>query len=370
MRKGPHPLSVHIGMAAAEMARQSSLSHDQSAIKDPDLLAMMLRGVQRYQCYEGDITGPPLDCLRQWGMARLYCIHMHEYAPEQKPVLLVPSLINRAYILNLTQDRSMMAFFAQAGLAPYLLDWGESIQDDGQRGLDTLLTERLIPAVEFVHGRHHGGVHVMGYCMGGTLLMGVASLLERSLASLIFLAAPWDFHAGAAALQKRVSFWWPSAQEKLSQKEFLDQDWLQTIFASLDPLSTRDKFIRFAQMGKDDPEVELFVAIEDWLNDSVDLPAGVARACIQDWFFENLPAHKNWHVAGRRVDPSFVRTPALIVASHKDRLVEYDSAAALMGDLPQAQLVSPDCGHIGMIAGRKAVEECWKPMVQFIQRLQ
>ena len=41
-----------------------------------------------------------------------------------QPVLIVPSLINRAYILDLTSRRSFVAHLARAGYRPLLLDWG------------------------------------------------------------------------------------------------------------------------------------------------------------------------------------------------------------------------------------------------------
>src|SRR5689334_17389938 len=41
------------------------------------------------------------------------------------PVLIVPSLINRARVLDLAEDRSLVRHLTQAGFRPLLLDWGE-----------------------------------------------------------------------------------------------------------------------------------------------------------------------------------------------------------------------------------------------------
>lgn len=260
----------------------------------------------------------------------------------------------------------MVAYFAARGLAPFLLDWGESAGDGGQTDFDCLLLERFIPAAQFVRDMYQQPVHVMGYCMGGTLSVALAVLAPELLASVTFLATPWDFHAGGNALRQRVEFWAPAAAGMMAQKGRLDQAWMQMVFATLDPLLTRDKFMKFAAMDDGSAEAMLFVALEDWLNDGVDLPADLARGCIQDWFFKNAPAAGEWNVAGQVIDARQVNLPALVVASKRDKLVDYESARGLYDQLPRAQIVEPNCGHVGMIAGSRSVEEVWEPIAAFI----
>ena len=55
-------------------------------------------------------------------------LKLRYYAPKRDeglpPVVLVPSLINRAYILDLESDRSMVASLAGMNHPVYLVDWG------------------------------------------------------------------------------------------------------------------------------------------------------------------------------------------------------------------------------------------------------
>ena len=44
-------------------------------------------------------------------------------------VLIVPSLINRHYILDLLRERSFVRYLAAQGLRPLVLDWGEPGHD-------------------------------------------------------------------------------------------------------------------------------------------------------------------------------------------------------------------------------------------------
>ena len=38
--------------------------------------------------------------------------------------MFVPSLVNRAYVLDLAPGRSMLRWLAERGIRPVLLDWG------------------------------------------------------------------------------------------------------------------------------------------------------------------------------------------------------------------------------------------------------
>ena len=359
-RRGLNPLTVHIGMAASEIARENS--------DDPELqrdrFAAMLRGIQMYQAYDREIEKPLLTDVWQIGRVRLRSIHPYDSA--LRPLVLIPSMINRASIFNLMHGRSMMAYFAQQGFAVYLVDWNEPTQDEGQKDLNSLVQDRLIPALHFVADLHQSRVFTLGYCMGGVLQLAALLPMQDKIAGSVFLGTPWDFHAGSQALYKRVEFWAPTAFENLHNRGQLDQDWVQTIFASLDPILTRNKFTAFADMDPDAQDTKLFVAVEDWLNDGVNLPAAIARSCIQDWYFDNAPCKKQWSISDKIVDPAALNVPSLVIASRKDRLVDFESSHALFKALPQADLLEPDCGHIGMIAGRHAVTDVWQKIFMFL----
>ena len=59
-----------------------------------------------------------------------------------RPVLFVPSLINRHYILDLSESCSLMRWMAGRGIRPLLLDWGS-----------TGPLERRFTLTDFVAGR-------------------------------------------------------------------------------------------------------------------------------------------------------------------------------------------------------------------------
>ena len=85
-----------------------------------------------------------------------------------RAVLVVPSLINRWEVLDLTAEKSLLRAMAAAGLRPYLVDWGTP-NDEERRFDTTAYVARLERALAFVAKRARRAPAVMGYCMGGTL---------------------------------------------------------------------------------------------------------------------------------------------------------------------------------------------------------
>lgn len=358
MRKGPYPLSTHISLAAAALGDAAS--------GDAHPLQQMLLGIRAYQMHEWTAPRRALETIWQEGEVRLLAAAALDTNADRPFVLLIPSMINRSYILDLMPGRSMMQCLEGHGMYPVLLDWGNSIADTGQADLSAVVLQRLIPAMRFLMQRSGRSIHAFGYCMGGTLLAAAASRLREGLQSATFLAAPWDFHAGSQTLLTRVRFWAPSAAGLMREKTHLPMEWVQTVFASLNPIQSVQKFSKFAAMDPHSEDAKTFIAVEDWLNDGIDLPAALGQEVIDTWFLRNMAANGEWILDGRRVRVEDIQCPALVITSPRDKLVEAPCALALAKEMPQAEIMQPDCGHIGMIAGQRAIEDVWQPMAAWM----
>ena len=150
-----------------------------------------------------------------------------------------------------------------------------------------------------------------GYCMGGLLAVAAALRRPELVRGLALLATPWDFHRPDPAGAKRVAASLAPLEPVLAATGTLPVDALQMMFAALDPAGIARKYRGFARMAQDSPEAELFVALEDWLNDGIPLAAPVARECLAGWYGENTPARGEWRVAGAPVDPGRARSARL-----------------------------------------------------------
>jgi polyhydroxyalkanoate synthase len=287
-----------------------------------------------------------------------------------RAVLVVPSLINRWEVLDLTEEKSLLRAMAAAGLRPYLVDWGTP--GDEERGFDTTAyVARLERAVGFVAKRARRAPAVLGYCMGGTLTVALAARKPRRVAGLALLAAPWDFHADRTGHAFLLSTG-PLLAQLADRVGELPVDILQTLFWSLDPWLAVKKFGRFLGMDQQGEHAKEFVLLEDWLNGGAPLAGPTARECLVDWYGDNTPGSNKWVVGGRRIVPAKIKVPSLVMIPSGDRIVPPLSAAALADPkkgLKKARRIDVPLGHIGMVVSGRAPELCWRPLIEWISAL-
>lgn len=328
----------------------------------------VLTGVERYRRhpYLRDLPDPPVVWTEGGSRLLDYGEGVGGDGAGGRPVLFVPSLVNRAYILDLSRDKSLMRWLAARGFRPLLLDWGRPGPLERRFTLTDYIAGRLERALDVVVEAVGRPVPVVGYCMGGLLAAALAQRRPRSLAGLGLMATPWDFHAEDAATARRVAAFiqpWGPALERWGE---LPTDALQALFAQLDPLLALKKFSSFARMAPESRAAAAFVALEDWLNDGVPLVAGVARDALAGWYGRNDTVAGAWMVAGLPVDPASIRVPTLALIPERDRIVPPASALALPAAIPDARILRPPLGHIGMVVSAGAETGVWNPLAEWL----
>jgi polyhydroxyalkanoate synthase len=293
-----------------------------------------------------------------------------DYGPDGgRPVFIVPSLINRSYIFDLTPERSAIRQLIAAGFRPLLVDW--SAPGDIERNFDLTdyIAGRLEQMLDCARDLAGGPVPVIGYCMGGLMAMALALRRQRDVSGLVLLAVPWDFHVPELPYARQIGTAAPMLTAQFAPFGELPTDMLQALLVMPDPDLIIRKFTNFAELDpQSDPAVQ-FVATEDWLNDGVPLALPVVQECLGGWYGDNRPARGLWRVAGRAIEPSKFSRPSFVVIPGRDRLVPPSSAAKLANQLPDAEIVSPMLGHIASVVGTGARNAVWHPLLRWLQRL-
>ena len=348
-RVGPRPLALYLQVAATLPSAAEA--------------ERFLAGVRAY--WRHPFRRSPSEPLVLWrdGGARLL-----DHGGAGPPVLLVPSLINRADILDLLPGRSLLSHLANSGVRPLLLDWG--MPSGAELGLDLAAQ---------IHGRAGAALDaaiactgqrpiLIGYCLGGLIAASLAATRPRDLAGLALLATPWNFHAGGPASRPPVHLV-PQLTATIAGLGHAPVDLLQGFFAALDPKSVLARYARFAELPQDDERARAFVAVEDWLNDGVPLAGPVALECLLDWYGRNLPGRGLWAPGGHAVRPERLELPVLVALPVRDRIVPAASAAAILPVLREPTVVRPAAGHVTMIVGDTAKRELWEPLVRWLRRV-
>ncbi len=372
MRRGPHPLPIHIGMAAAQSEGiQQYVAMNSHALTNNDLIDIVA-GIKKYQECADVIPTLPLENIWQEGIASLmrFPDGNPEGSAERRPVLLVPSLVNKPRILNLCEKRSLVGYLNDQALDAYLFDWGQTTESDEGYGIDTAINKHLIGAINHIYKTTGQPVSMLGYCMGGTMSLAATLAAQAKVNKLVLMATPWNFQTSTSLLSSQVRQWAPLALPVIEERGYLPAEWTQALFASIDLDGAARKFGKFAKMEQRSSKERLFIAVEDWLNDGIDLNGNIAKMCIREWFSENAPYNGDWQINGQKIEIENIDCPTLIVASRKDKLVNYESAKAVAEKLDTAktEIITLDCGHISLIAGKNAVDHVWKPVADWLKK--
>lgn len=335
-------------------------------------LSDMLAGILRYRrnAYRRDLPMPPV--VWRSGAARLFDYGTGATAKAKGiPVLFVPSLINRSYVLDLSERTSMLRYLANQGVWPFLLDWGSPGEKERRFTLTDYIAGPLEGAFRAVQSLAGERVAIAGYCMGGLLALALAERQKKFVPGLALLATPWDFHAGE--LGKRQGEIAKSVFESLAplvdRLGELPVDALQSLFFFLSPFQSARKFRNFASLDPNSARAQDFMALEEWINDGTALAAPVARECFLDWYGENLPARGEWQIGGKKLRPGNFDRPSLVCVPAQDYIVPPDSARALAEALPKAEARLLASGHIGMAVGTQAKKALWQPLAAWLRSL-
>ena len=339
-------LSVYLAMALSRLEENEEGQAREEFVK-------MLRGIQKYLSYVRKKKQDHFETVATDGTSRL--LKFKSKHNSVCPLLIVPSLINSFRILDIHEDISFIDHMTRVYGDILVIDWGDFAHDPDFQTIEDVKI-RLTYFVSEISKAAKQPVDLMGYCMGGSLILEALDDLKTYINKLVFLSMPYDFYAKDDSLSDMVRRVFPAIEQSLKTGSKLSEEWIQTLFAAHDTQALQKKFMRFADL-EDGKKSAQFVAIEDWLNDTVALPPEIAQYCMQSWVIENS-FFKN---------KAKISQASLCVAARKDRLVPSQSAAALMRDLAKGELHQPDCGHIATVASSKSQEYLVRPLIKWLR---
>lgn len=329
-------------------------AHSHHALTSMANLARLLSGERPITVGRG--PAHPYDVIGARQGARL--LRYNARGPRKDSLLVVASLINQYYVLDLLPDVSVIDGFCRQGFDVYVLDW----QAPGEEGLSRDFTDYVDGfitwgATEAARGTDHG-VHVLGYCMGGTLAAMHAALHPHQVKSLMLLGTPLDFHASGVL----ASFTKPHVFDANLMVDALGNVpplMLQSAFKAMAPATLFHKFWEAADRTHDEEALRHFLAVEKWLEDNVSFPGGLYRPYITRLYQDNALIQGKMTVGTRTVDLKDLKMPVLNIIGTKDTIVNPAGSRAVMPLLAQGTALEFETGHIGLSTSKRAHRELW-----------
>ncbi len=278
------------------------------------------------------------------------------------PVLLVPSLINRHYVLDLMPGKSFAEYLVAEGHDVFCIDWGTPGPEDRWTTFEDVTVHALGRAIRVAaqHGVDDDAVHVLGYCLGGTLAAIHTALRPDYVASLTLIAAPIRFQIDGLLTRWTNT---PTFDLDALVDATGNVPWplMQGAFHMLRPTLGLQKMATLAQRAWDDKFLDGFFAIETWGSDNVSFPGECYRTYIRELYQRDALVRGELSLDGRRVDLGAIACPLLAVTFGDDNIVPQESASEIMARVASSdkELVHLAGGHVGAMVSSSARKTLW-----------
>jgi len=255
-------------------------------------------------------------------------IQLIQYTPVTKkvfdtPLVMIPSWINKYYVLDLEPKKSLVKFLVAQGVTVFMVSWRNPKPGMGNLTFDDYVGKGAIKAIEVAKNISGAKkVNTLGYCLGGTLLSVAASILstnpkENPINTITFLASMVDF-SDIGPMGDVIS---ESLIQKLERGELLhdgimDGADMETAFNLIQSNNLIWNYVINNYLeGKKPTAFDVLY----WTNDNTNLPGEMYKYYMRNMIFENKLSRKNaLKICNTLVDIGKIEVPVFVIGFEND----------------------------------------------------
>ena len=261
-------------------------------------------------------------------------IQLIHYEPTQAkqfaiPVLITPPFINKYYVLDLDEKKSMVKGLLDSGYAVFMISWVNPTAELAEFSFTDYMTYGPLVALEqvkMITGQKQ--VNLTGFCVGGTLCSMLVAYLraigDESVASLTLLTTLLDFSEPGEISNYFTEEMLQMIEKKAETKGIYDGRVIAMSFSMLRENSLFwSFFIENYLKGKDPAPFDILY----WNSDSTNITGACFTQYLRVSYWEDrLKTPGGVTVHGVPIDLSKIDIPVYFLSTVADHIVLWQSA--------------------------------------------
>jgi polyhydroxyalkanoate synthase len=246
-----------------------------------------------------------------------------------RPILITPPYINKFYVLDLDEKKSLVRWLVNQGFTVFMISWVNPDARLAHKNFGDYVMQGPVEALNVVRSiTRVEKTHLIGYCVGGTLASIAAALLKEQgrdcLASLTLLTTLLDFSKPGEVGHYLSEASWPLLREQVQAQGYMDGRTLAMGFSLLrENQLFWPYFINNYLKGEEPQPFDILY----WNSDSTHIPAANYVEYIESTYLKNLLREPGaFSVNGTPIDLGVIDVPVYFLATQTDHIVLWDAA--------------------------------------------
>jgi len=245
-----------------------------------------------------------------------------------EPLLYVPPLVNRYYMIDLVPRQSLIKWLVDEGRTVFVISWVNPGPDHKHMGVGEYVLDGIVEAIAQVKKRTEQAPDLFSFCLGGTLAaIALAWLAAKGRAkdvnSATLIGSLIDFSDmrdwSAFVHEAHLG----ALEDYLEAQGFADSIELQRLFAAMRANDLIwSSVVNHYLLDRPAPPSDLLY----WFEDGARIPAAFLKSYNRELLLENkLKEPAGFRVGDVAIDLAAITTPMLVLALKDDHVSAWDA---------------------------------------------
>lgn len=333
------------------------------------MIKRRVKGLEYLGCPGPAVGTTPRTLLHRRGTLSLYRYEATCSDVYRVPLLLVMATTNKAYIFDLAERQSLIAYLLGRGYDIYVMDWNAPTRAERQLRIEDYVLDFIPDCIGRVQADAEvDEVTLLGYCMGGVLSTLYAALhADGPLKNLVCFTTPvdWSQMSWSRGIANQRYF---EVDRLVDRVGIIPAGMIMNAIDLQRPAGRIAGQLRLWDNLWNDAYVRNHRMMMRWGRDSLPLAGEYYRQIIKELMWKNGLLEGGLRIAGQAVDLAKIRVPLLHIIAEHDTLVPPACAqplVAAVGSTDKQEIILPG-GHVSLVAGPAAKKRMWPALDEWL----